>query len=102
MSIMYYLSAVRETHYVDLIQKYGVTAPVIKKDLDYLESICHVPIDRIRGNNGRVRIFGNWTARHRHLTAEQENALNEIIKFIPDTYVPMLKSILRDFGSAKQ
>lgn len=101
MDIMYFLSDVRETHYSELTKRYGVTAPVIKKDLDYLESVCHVPIDRIRGNNGGVRIFGDWKAYQKHLTVEQDTALKYAIESVPDTYKSALKSILSDFGSAK-
>ena len=101
MDIMFYLSEERETHYFDLRQRYNVSNPVLKKDLDILETIFGVPLYRVRGRNGYIKIFGNWVARYRHLNSIQEKALIEILKLIPEQYREIINSILVDFGTKK-
>ncbi|MGN0482317.1 MAG: ArsR family transcriptional regulator [Lachnospiraceae bacterium] len=99
IDMMYYLSKVRETHYSDLCERYGISRPTVKRDLDFLYDELAVPLERKRGNDGFVRIYGTWRASQQYLSRKQEEILKEVLYLVPQKYREVLHSIIEEFGS---
>ena len=98
--MLIFMNEVRETHYRDLSKIYGVSAPTIKKDLDYLESVFSVPLIRIGGNGGSVKVMDDWHFHFKVLTVEQVKTLIEVIAQTDDENTKkILLSIIRDFSN---
>ena len=60
VEMMYYISEVRVFSYRDLQFEFGISSRMVKKDLDSLETVFHVPLIRIKGKKTTVEKF--WSA----------------------------------------
>ena len=99
LDIVLYLSQMREVHYNELIARYNVSAPVIRRDLNYIEDILRVPITRKRGRAGSVMISNSeWSIYQKHLNRNQEELIKKIILTLNGSERSIMQSVLNDFA----
>ena len=99
LDIVLYLSQKREVHYRELMNKYNVSAPVIRKDLNYIEEILRIPIITKKGRTGSVRIANSrWNMYQKHLNINQETVIKKAIALLSSTDRNIMQSVLDDFA----
>jgi hypothetical protein len=58
--IVKYLDEHKMVHYVELQYEFEVGATVIADDLEFIENVLDVPLERFRGRYGGVSIMEGW------------------------------------------
>ena len=99
LDIVLYLSQTREVHYNELIKRYNVSAPVIRRDLNYIEDVLRVPIVRKRGRAGSIKIANSkWNIYQKHLSRKQEDIIKKAISLLDVSEQNIMQSVLNDFA----
>ena len=74
---------------------FGVSERTILRDLDYLETVLLVPLERKRGNGGGIRVIDGWTANQRYLTPKETELLKELLPGLQPDKQETIKGLLR-------
>lgn len=97
LELMYWLSEVRETHYVDIQNEFHIHPTSVSRDLKSLVEDFDVPLKRVRGNY--VRVADGWYASRPHIKPSESDLLYELLDVVPDIYIPKLKDMIRAYGN---
>lgn len=101
LAIRNYLSQARYTTIEYLMSEFGASKSTIRRDLDYLETELSVPIERVPGNQGGIRVFEDWYASMNYLSDAQEQFLQSLLPNLTEEQQEQMKDILFCFSKPK-
>ena len=93
LAIRNYLSQARSTTIEYLMSEFGASKSTIRRDLDYLETELSVPIERIPGNRGGIRVFERWYAGMTYLSDKQEDFLRSLMPSLSGEQKAMMEDM---------
>lgn len=97
MMIIEYLSQKRQATYDNLAHEFAVSKSTIREDVQTLID-AHLPIERIRGRYGGVKVSGNFHFYHRPMNTKQTELLRRLSLQLEGEDVETMRSILCVFA----
>lgn len=93
IGIMDYLSRERQATYDILAAEFGVSKSTIREDVQSLID-AHLPIERVRGRYGGVKLPNNFYFYRNPMTSVQTELLNRLLLQLSGTDAETMQSII--------
>lgn len=87
----------RITSYKELQDEFGITAGMVRLDLDFLETIYGIPLIRERGKP--LQLVGEWSFVWPHFTALENHRLLLIRMYLPEEKQHWIDEMIREYGN---
>lgn len=97
MRIIEYLDWKRKATYDNLANEFEVSKSTIREDIQALMD-AHLPLERVRGRYGGVRVSGHFHFYGRPLNARQTELLNRLSLQLVGEDAEIMQSILWTFA----